>query len=516
MKVSFVYPMFNEVGNIEEVIRSTNSLASRSLSDFEIIIVNDGSTDGSGELCESMRAKYPKLRVLHHERNRKLGGALKTGFAAAYMDYVLYMDSDLPVTFDDVEKALRETKPGEDMVIGFRVGRVEGVYRNVQSWVYNALLYLVFRLQVRDANFSFKLFRRDLLSFATLRSDSSFIDAELLLEARRCRYAIREIGFRYHVRRAGKSTIGGPRVIPRLLHDMLRYWCEFPRKVSPQQRYVIFNADDFGLCPSINAGVIESHERGVVRAASVIATGDAFEDAANFARNNPSLDIGAHLSLCDGKPVSDAMDIPSLVSKEGRFHNNYIDFVASYLCGRISHREIEREFRAQIAKIRAVGLPISHLDSHQHLHALPGIYRIVFRLAEENGIRAIRHPHERPAWRELMNFRVFRALQRYALSLTLRKARRGIPPSRVQGADHFFGVMHAGRWNNKTLRETIEALPPGVTEICCHPRSEPADEPGYDWSYKFREELDALTSEELRATLKRESVSLTFFSERFL
>src|SRR5581483_9557544 len=266
----------------------------------------------------------------------------------------------------------------------------------------------VFDLRVRDANFAFKLFRRE-LARAPLQSNSSFIDAELLLEAQRLDYKIRETGFRYQVRQAGKSTIGGPRAIPPLLRDLIRYrrerWC----KPDTTQRYVIFNADDFGLCSSINAGVIACHREGVVRSASLIVTGEAFDEAADYALHNPSLDLGLHFALCDGRPVCGGDDVLSLVENDARFPTNYAAFLRRYVRGKISLREIEMEFRAQLAKALARGLRISHLDSHQHLHALPGVFEIVLRIAEEHGIRAVRSPLERPVF---FTKRIARTLQR--------------------------------------------------------------------------------------------------------
>ena len=508
--------MYNEIGNIEKVIRATHALGAKILSGFEIVVVDDCSTDGCGALADRLALEFPELRVIHHAQNRKLGGALKTGFAAAKMDYILYMDSDIPVAFEDVEACLVEIEPPFDILIGYRIGRAEGTFRHVQSWCYNALLKALFRLKVRDANFAFKLFRREVVS-ESLHSEGSFIDAEMLLEALRRGYTIRERGFQYHSRVAGVSTIGGPKVIPQILRDMAYYRRYRWHRPLDAKREVIFNADDFGLCKSINAGVIESHEKGVVSSASVMVTGEAFEEAARYAVEKRTLDIGLHLALCEGTPVSAPGEIPTLVASDGKFCNGYAAFVKAYFAGKINLAQVEKEFRAQLAKALAAGLQISHLDSHQHLHALPAILEIVIRIARENHIPAIRYPDERDVEmvNALLEGRAVRSLQRAGLSMVCRSGKRMLNGSGLASTDHFFGVMDAGRWNVKSLQSTIAALRPGVTEICCHPRSEPAPEKQYDWGYNFTEELATLASDRLRQFLAEQNVQLTSFRDCF-
>jgi len=516
IKVSFVYPMYNEIGNIEKVIRSTHALGKKVLEDFEIVVVDDCSTDGCGALADKLAVEFPELRVIHHEQNRKLGGALKTGFAAARMDYILYMDSDIPVAFEDVEACFRELELPFDILIGYRIGRAEGAFRHTQSFVYNMLLKMVFRLNVKDANFAFKLFRRDVVS-DSLHSEGSFIDAELLLEALRRGYKIHERGFIYHVRTAGESTLGSPKVIPQILKD-LAYYCRYRwKRPLDAKREVIFNADDFGLCQSINAGVIESHEQGVVKSASIIVTGDAFEEAAAYALEKKTLDIGLHLALCDGRPVCDPKEVPSLTTYGGRFYSDHKAFVKRYFSGGIRLDEVEKEFRAQLRKAQDAGLQISHLDSHQHLHALPAILKIVIRLAQENKIPVIRYPDEKDASviLNLIDGRLVRTAQRVALSMVCRAGRHALEGSGITITDNFLGVMEAGRWDDRSLRDSLAALRPGVTEVCCHPRSEPATEGAYDWGYDFGRELAALTSTRVKHLLEEQNVGLTSFRDCF-
>jgi glycosyltransferase involved in cell wall biosynthesis len=214
--------MYNEIGNLERTVREATDVGRCITPDLEIVVVDDASTDGSGELADRLAAENPHLRVVHHPTNRKLGGALKTGFATATREWVLYIDSDLPIRMEDALGAVPLTDRAE-MVIGYRINRCEGMKREIMSWCYNRLIRLLFGLRVRDVNFAFKLFRRDVIQNIRLESEGSFIDAELLLEARRRGFRIAEIGLNYYPRVAGTSTLASSAVVVKLLREMLRY-----------------------------------------------------------------------------------------------------------------------------------------------------------------------------------------------------------------------------------------------------------------------------------------------------
>jgi glycosyltransferase involved in cell wall biosynthesis len=227
--LSFVFPMYNEIGNLERTVREATEVGRRITPDLEIVVVDDASTDGSGELADRLAQENPHLRVVHHPVNRKLGGALKSGFATATCEWVLYIDSDLPIRMEDALGAVPLTDQA-DMVIGYRMNRCEGPKREVMSWCYNRLIRLAFGLKVRDVNFAFKLFRRELLELIRIGSEGSFIDAELLLEARRAGARIAEIGLNYYPRVAGTSTLARPSVVLKLLGEMLRYGWQSRRR----------------------------------------------------------------------------------------------------------------------------------------------------------------------------------------------------------------------------------------------------------------------------------------------
>ncbi len=220
--LSFVFPMYNEIGNIETCVREALRVGYKITSNLEIVVVDDASSDGCGAMADALALKHPEVKVIHHQKNRKLGGSLRTGFAAATKDWVLYIDSDLPIQMDDALSAIPLTQ-NADMVIGNRQGRAEGPKREIMSFVYNRLIRVLFGLSVRDVNFAFKLFRRAILEQITLQSEGSFIDAELLIETHNAGFTIAEIPLRYYERTAGVSTLASGGVVVKILHEMADY-----------------------------------------------------------------------------------------------------------------------------------------------------------------------------------------------------------------------------------------------------------------------------------------------------
>jgi glycosyltransferase involved in cell wall biosynthesis len=192
--------------------------------DYEILVVDDASTDASGKIADQVALVDPRVRVIHHETNRKLGGALKSGFAEARGDVVLYTDADLPFDLLELEKALRLLRVYQaDVVCAYRFDRTaEGVRRTVYSFVYNRLVRWAMGLRIRDVNFAFKLVRRPVLEHVTLESEGSFIDAELVAKAQRLGFTIIQFGVDYFPRTRGVSTLSSLGVIRTMTRELWR------------------------------------------------------------------------------------------------------------------------------------------------------------------------------------------------------------------------------------------------------------------------------------------------------
>lgn len=233
--------------NEEEYIARTLSAAheaGRSLieageiADYEIIVIDDASTDETGRLADAAAASDSRVHVVHHPVNRKLGGSIKTGFEAATGDLILYTDADLPFDMKELEKACRIMRHYEaDIISAYRFDRTgEGYTRTVYSFFYNALVRIFFGVRMRDVNFAFKLCRGRIFEHIKLVSEGSFIDAELVIRANKLGYSIVQFGVDYFPRTRGISTLSSPSVIVKILKEMfqLRRELRAIRPVEPR------------------------------------------------------------------------------------------------------------------------------------------------------------------------------------------------------------------------------------------------------------------------------------------
>ena len=226
--ISIVFPMYNEEAYIHRAIRAAGAALAEITPDHEIIIVDDASTDRTGAMADELSRADPRIKVVHNERNRKLGGSVRAGYAAATKDLVLYTDADLPFDLQELGRAVRLLEYQEaDVLAAYRFDRTsEGLVRTLYSFCYNLMIRTLFGLAVKDVNFSFKLFHRSLLQRITLKSEGSFIDAEFLLRARKAGCVIIQIGLDYFPRTRGTSTLASIPVILAILRDMAARWKE--------------------------------------------------------------------------------------------------------------------------------------------------------------------------------------------------------------------------------------------------------------------------------------------------
>jgi glycosyltransferase involved in cell wall biosynthesis len=228
-KLSVFYPMWNEEAYIERALefgrRACEQLVhSGDVRDYELIVVDDASTDATGEIADRLAAEDPDhVRVVHHAQNRKLGGAIKTGFATAAGDLILYTDADLPFDMDELPRAVRLMRKYDvDIVSAYRFDRTgEGSLRAIYTFVYNLLIKALFGVRVRDINFAFKLCRRRVFDHVQLRSEGSFIDAELVIRATRLGFEMLQFGVDYFPRTRGVSTLSSPAVIRTIIREMV-------------------------------------------------------------------------------------------------------------------------------------------------------------------------------------------------------------------------------------------------------------------------------------------------------
>lgn len=219
--------MWNEQDYIHRAVDSAKTecelaVAGGTISGYELIIVDDASTDDTPKLADELAAVDPHVRVIHHSVNRKLGGSLKTGFASATGDFVLYSDADLPWDMAEMHQAIRLlTYYDADIVSAFRFDRTgEGSSRAVYTFFYNVLIRRLFGVRMRDINFAFKLCRRRIFEHIELKSEGSFIDAELIIRAKKLGYQVIQFGVDYFPRTRGASTLASVGVIKTIVREM--------------------------------------------------------------------------------------------------------------------------------------------------------------------------------------------------------------------------------------------------------------------------------------------------------
>ena len=242
-------------------------------------------------------------------------------------------------------------------------------------------------------------------------------------------------------------------------------------------RRLIVNADDFGFTLGVNRAIVEAHTRGIVTSSTLMANGRAFDDAASLAKTVARLSVGCHVALIDGEPVLDAKLLPSITSAHpggARFRDGLKAFGARALAGRLNPREIEAEAGAQISKLQAAGIAVSHVDTHKHTHLFPAVLRPLLRAARACGVRAIRNPFgprtplkstdllARPnLWTRYAEVRVLRPLAA--------KFRDAAKQEGFTTPDGTLGIVVTGALDESLFRSIAEVIPEGTWEFVCHP-----------------------------------------------
>jgi hopanoid biosynthesis associated protein HpnK len=217
---------------------------------------------------------------------------------------------------------------------------------------------------------------------------------------------------------------------------------------------LIVTADDFGMSLAVNAAVEDAHRHGILSTASLMVAADAAADAIARARRLPTLGVGLHLVLVDGRPILPPAQLPDLVDASGRFPDALARLGTRIYFGAVARRQAEAEIRAQFQAFRATGLRLDHVNAHHHFHFHPTVRDILIDLAPEFGIRAIRVP------REPGNV----LLSPFVASLRRRLDRAGIAHN-----DWQFGLRDTGAMNAARTKELLTHLRDGVTEIYFHP-----------------------------------------------
>lgn len=275
---------------------------------------------------------------------------------------------------------------------------------------------------------------------------------------------------------------------------------------------LIINADDFGLHPLINQAIMQGHRQGCITSTSLMPTGAAFEDAVALSFQTPTLGVGVHLTLVAEKPLLDLSKVKTLVAQNGQFPQEHTAFIRKLMLGQINLNEVYLELSAQIERVVHTGLMITHLDSHQHLHVLPGIIDVVLHLAEKFKIEALRIPAEPYFFTGGYKADLKRTFGKWGLTFFARNARKKAKKKRLTVPDYFFGMLAGGHLSRPYLANIIHCLPEGSSEIMIHPglHSEILEE-AFRWNYNWEKELAAVLDKDILNTLQEKNINLTSF-----
>ena len=281
-------------------------------------------------------------------------------------------------------------------------------------------------------------------------------------------------------------------------------------------RRLIVAADDFGLSAGVNAGIIRAHRDGILTDASLMVNGQAFAEAVELARAHPTLSVGLHLMLVQGRCAAPPASIPLLAGPDGMFGNAPIWSGMRFFFTPGLRAQLRREITAQLDRFTATGLTLSHLDGHLTIHMHPTVLDIVIDVADQYGMRAVRLPREplapalrydrRHLLRKLFEATAFAALSRWARP---RLARAGL-----RHPDRMFGLHQTGHVCEDYVLAVLAALPAGINELYCHPAV--VDDEARRWrpaDYASEQELAALTSARVRAAIGRAGIELITYRD---
>ncbi len=247
--LSIFFPAYNDGGTIASLVIRAIQAAGQLTSDFEVIVVDDGSTDDTAVIADELARQYPQVRVVHHPRNRGYGGALQTGFATATKDLVLYTDGDAQYDPGEMDVLWRAMTDDVDVVTGYKISRSDPTYRVVIGKLYHHTVRRLFNLQVRDVDCDFRLMRRAIFERVTLGKTSGVICLEMMRKIQTAGFRIAEVPVHHYHRTHGRSQFFNLRWISRTAIDVLRLWVQLvalPQRTSGSADAAVSRANTSG------------------------------------------------------------------------------------------------------------------------------------------------------------------------------------------------------------------------------------------------------------------------------
>lgn len=221
-EISFFCPAYHDEENLPKLIPVAFDFLKRISDKFEIIIIEDGSPDRTGEVAEELAKQFPYIRVIHHHQNMGYGATLRDGFLNARYEYVMYTDGDNQYDVREFEPFLHLLKSC-DVLSGYAVKKAVTLRRKLQSVFYNWLNQLFFWTNLKDINCSMKIYKRKVLDPTSIKSTSAFIDAEMLIKAKRAGFKVAQFPITHYKRDKGLASGSKPSVVGGTIKDMIRF-----------------------------------------------------------------------------------------------------------------------------------------------------------------------------------------------------------------------------------------------------------------------------------------------------
>lgn len=222
--ISVFFPAYNDGGTIASMVLSAILVLERLTDDYEVIVVNDGSHDYTREILDELERRYDKVRIVHHEKNKGYGGALRTGFAEASKEFVFYTDGDAQYDVRDLPALWKQMNDSVDMVQGYKIGRSDPLHRVIIGRIYHWVTNLAFGIHLKDVDCDFRLIRRSVFDTVFFESDSGVICVEMMKKIRDAGFKISEVPVHHYHRAYGQSQFFNFRRIFRVGRDLLKLW----------------------------------------------------------------------------------------------------------------------------------------------------------------------------------------------------------------------------------------------------------------------------------------------------
>ncbi|HEU4400576.1 MAG TPA: ChbG/HpnK family deacetylase [Candidatus Polarisedimenticolia bacterium] len=393
---SFILPVYNGEAVLESTLASVGRWLRERPEAWELIVVDDASTDGTPRILEAFMRRHAAEAItrIRFAANRGKGFATRTGLGVARGEYALFTDCDLAYPIENAGRILQELGRGADVAIACRV-LPQSTYligpsffsylytRHLMGRAFNLLCRVLTVPRLLDTQAGLKGFRTSVIRplLGRLVVDGFSFDVELLrgLLDRGARIVEVPVSFRYD---SEPSTVSFLLDSLRMVRDLVRVrlrslrGCYRSVDAVSGPTGLIVQADDFGLAVGVNRAIEEGLESGVLSGASILVNAPRAAEALAWAAAHPRFAFGVHLNLTGGRPVLPAAEVPSLVTSKGEFPGLRW-FLFRFLLGRVRLEEVRREWEAQIAVARRAGVHVGHLDSHQHVHLLPRLFRRV-------------------------------------------------------------------------------------------------------------------------------------------